>query len=184
MTPLETRYLECFPAWLRTLSEDARALALVLEREGPQPGQHAAAVALTYLFKSLDLIPDGLEDLGFMDDAFVFRVAAARVPLEVRAADDSGTLARLAADAELIAEFLGTEYSRLELYVENLNSSAARGRSVADLLQDPELRSSFLSDVRSWAEDHGPPPFLRDEKNLVKLRAFLVTRLGAQTVLS
>ena len=32
---------------------------------------------LNYIFKSLDLIPDGIDDLGFLDDAFVLRVACA-----------------------------------------------------------------------------------------------------------
>jgi hypothetical protein len=34
-----------------------------------------------------------------------------------------------------------------------------------------------VQDVRKWAEAYQSPPFLRDEKNLVKLRAFLSSRL-------
>jgi len=178
MTPLESRCLESFPAWLRSLPEDASALAVLLEGNGSDLGRGAAAVALTYLVKSLDLIPDGLEDLGFIDDAFVLRVAAARVGAAERGTDPSGTLARLAKDAELIAEFLGPEYAQLEAYVERLQEASARGRSVADILTDEESRIAFVGEVRRWASDYSEPTFLRDQKNLVKLRSFLTTRLA------
>lgn len=179
MTPLESRCLDSFPDWLGALSEDARALAALLEGNGPEVGRQAAALALTYLLKSLDLIPDGLQDLGLIDDAFVLRVAATRVRAEDRSFDSSGTLARLTSEAGLLAEFLGPEYARLERYVDKLEAGSARGRGVSAVMHDPELRAALISDVRRWAEDYEPPAFGRDEKNLVKLRSFLKTRIAA-----
>ena len=85
MATLDARCLDSFPNWLRSLAEDARALGAVLEREGSGGAQRRAAAALNYLFKSLDLIPDGLEDLGFIDDAFVVRAAADAVKRESEA---------------------------------------------------------------------------------------------------
>src|SRR6478752_2048312 len=102
MATLEARCLDAFPNWLRSLADDARALAAVLESEGNPVAQLRSASALNYLFKSLDLIPDGLEDLGFIDDAFVLRAAADAVRAEAEselAADATGTLARLAGAA-------------------------------------------------------------------------------------
>src|SRR3954471_2764028 len=97
MTTLDSRYLEAFPGWLRSLAEDAQKLAGLLEQGSASPSaQRGAASALNYLFKSLDLIPDGLEDLGFIDDAFVLRVAAALVADDER--DAGGVLNRLAQD--------------------------------------------------------------------------------------
>lgn len=179
MTTLESRCLESFPAWLSTLGEDARALTGLLEGEGAEGTRRVAAGALVYLFKSVDLVPDGLEELGFLDDAFVLRAAAARVDADTRALDTSGTLARLAEDAALIGEFLGADYERLEVYVDRLESGSVRGRSVAQILEDAEARASFVNDVRAWIEGYTPPTFHRDEKNLVKLRAFFKTRLAA-----
>jgi uncharacterized membrane protein YkvA (DUF1232 family) len=103
MATLEARCLDAFPNWLRSLADDARALASVLEADAPDTAQRRSAAALNYLFKSLDLIPDGLEDLGFIDDAFVVRAAAESVKLESEgslAADSTGTLARLAEEAD------------------------------------------------------------------------------------
>jgi uncharacterized membrane protein YkvA (DUF1232 family) len=177
MSTLESRCLESFPAWLGTLGADASALANVLESAEAPAILRAAAGALTYLAKSLDLIPDGLEDLGYIDDAFVLRVAAARVPEGLAELDSSGVFARLATDAELIREFLGDDYGRLETYVDKLENGAARGRSVEQALADGEARAGLCRDVRAWAGSYSAPTFARDAKNLVKLRSFMKNRL-------
>jgi hypothetical protein len=178
MTTLETRCLDAFPVWLRTLGDDARELASVLEKNHESERvRQRAAVALTYLFKSLDLIPDGLEDLGFIDDAFVFRVAAGSLASE--SGGDQGVIGRLAADAALVREFLGELYERLEAYVNHLEQSSARGRTVAEVLADPAKCAELVREARQWADGYEVPTFGRDEKNLVKLRSFLASKLRA-----
>ena len=182
MATLEVRCLDAFPDWLRSLADDARALASVLEADGSLALQRRSAAALNYLFKSLDLIPDGLEDLGFIDDAFVLRAAAEAAKLDAEAdlsADPSGTLTRLASEAELVQEFLGSEYGRLTKYVAGLEQGSARGRSVATILADENVRADFVREVREWAESYVVPGFTRDQRNLVKLRAFLLAKLPA-----
>jgi uncharacterized membrane protein YkvA (DUF1232 family) len=176
MTTLENRCLDAFPTWLRSLADDANALAGLLENpEIAEPAKRRVAGALTYLFKSLDLIPDGLEDLGFIDDSFVFRVAARAASAEA----SSEVLAKLAEEAALIEEFLGDAYPRLSSYVEGLGTSSARGRSVDDVLSDESRRDELVREVRQWAAGYEAPAFGRDEKNLVKLRSFLLTKLPA-----
>jgi uncharacterized membrane protein YkvA (DUF1232 family) len=178
MAPLDARCLEAFPAWLKSLAEDAKKLATVVENASqPEGARKGAATALNYLFKSLDLIPDGLEDLGFVDDAFVFRVAARAVPQGEAAGDTSGVLARLSGDAALVEEFLGDLYPKLAAYVAGLERAAVRGRSAADIAADAGIASDFAREVRTWADGYAAPAFLRDDKNLVKLRAFLGSKL-------
>ncbi len=178
MTPVEARCLEAFPIWLKSLADDAQKLAAVVENvAAPSSARTSAASALNYLFKSLDLIPDGLEDIGFIDDAFVFRVAASTLPAEDAAADASGTLARLGTDAELVREFLGDVYPRLSSYVAELGGAKVRGRAVEDVLGDPLVLADFVREVRQWAGGYQSPAFYRDDKNLVKLRAFLNAKL-------
>jgi uncharacterized membrane protein YkvA (DUF1232 family) len=182
MATLEARCLDAFPNWLRSLADDARALASVLEADAPDTAQRRSAAALNYLFKSLDLIPDGLEDLGFIDDAFVVRAAAESVKLESEgslAADSTGALARLAEEAELVREFLGSEYGRLARYVDGLEKGSARGRTVSAILNDAALRADFVREVKEWADGYAVPSFTRDERNLVKLRSFLLAKLPA-----
>src|SRR5262245_20598487 len=98
-----SRYLEIFPEWLRTLGEDAGALGGVVARQSNEEAMRYVTSGLNYIFKSLDLIPDGIDDLGFCDDAFVIRVAAA-LACEVDSASREGTLGRLADEAKEVEE--------------------------------------------------------------------------------
>lgn len=178
MTPVEARCLEAFPTWLKSLGDDAQKLAAVVESAAlPLAARRGAAAALNYLFKSLDLIPDGLEEIGFVDDAFVFRVAASAVSAEDAASDASGTLGRLGGDAALVQDFLGDVYPRLSAYVGELGKAKVRGRSVDDVLGDAAALDDFVREARQWATGYQAPAFHRDDKNLVKLRSFLAAKL-------
>jgi len=181
MSEIETRCLDTFPEWLRTLAVDAAALGeIVGDTSLPDLARRYATAGLNYLFKSLDLIPDGIEDLGFLDDAFVLRVAAALARAEApEATAGIGTLCRLAEQSALIAELLGADYGRLEKYVRGLKTVAARGRAVDEILGNDQLRREFLNEVAGWSRSYEVPGFARDEKNIVKLRSFLSAKLPA-----
>ena len=175
MSNVDSRCLDAFPEWLRSLGEDALALsAVVTNEEEPAARRRTIASALNYLFKSLDLIPDGIEDLGFLDDAFVFRVAAAAA-----GGEGNPVLARLAQGTALLEEFLGADYARLQRFVAGLEAGAARGRTVDQIVSEAPVRAQFASDVKGWAGSYVVPSFGRDAKNLVKLRSFLTTKLPA-----
>lgn len=179
MTDLQTRCLDTFPEWLRTLPSDASDLAeLLRDPEIPEGSKRLVAGGLNYLFKSLDLIPDGIEDLGYLDDAFVLRVAS-KLALSSDASlrEKAPALARLGADAELVAEVLGPDHARLEAYVRGLTKGAARGRTVDEILGDSAVLASFTSEVSAWGQSYSAPTFSRDEKNIVKLQSFLSAKL-------
>lgn len=172
----EARYLELFPSWLRTLGEDAAAMGEVMKGQSPDAVKRYVACGLNYIFKSLDLIPDGIDDLGFMDDAFVLRVAAA-LAVDEHPSSKDGALGRLADDTKPLKEFLADDYARLESYVKNLRKGAARGRTVEDIMTDPGQNTAFLHEVTAWAQSFQPPSFTRDPKTLIKLKAFLSAKL-------
>lgn len=174
-------YLDTFPNWLRSLGSDAEHLAALLEA----PGMHQAARELiaggvNYLFKSLDLIPDGIDDIGYLDDAFVLRVAA-----ELASAEELGDLdpegmkliGQLTNEADVVREFLGKDFVRLEAYVKGLRKGAARGRAVADILGDKATQTEFVEDVRGFSRSYRSPSFTKEEKNLIKLKAFFDAKL-------
>jgi uncharacterized membrane protein YkvA (DUF1232 family) len=176
MAEQEVKFLDAFGAWLRSLGEDAQQLASVLGSDEVVPAaRQAAAGGLNYLFKSLDLIPDGIDDIGYLDDAFVLRVAAAQA-VEAGAGGHPG-LARLAEEDKLVNEFLGESYPRLEKYVSGLRTGAARGRTVQEILGKEKLLEEFLTDVKSFAAAYQAPSFSREPKSLVKLRAFFDAKL-------
>ena len=181
MTDARDRYLDTFPQWLRTLGDDAEGLLdAVQNAQAPEAARRTLAGGLNYLFKSLDLVPDGIDDIGYLDDAFVLRVAAdlaARDGLTALADSPRERIVRLAADCKLLREFLGQDYARLETYVQGLRRGAARGRSVEDILGAASVLAEFVGDVRSFARSYEPLGFAREEKNLIKLKAFLDAKL-------
>ena len=176
------RYFEAFPTWLRTLADDAVGLAgLITAESTPDTARRNLVGGLTYLFKSLDLVPDGIDDIGYLDDAFVMRLAARDAAAQDGAtkADLKGTLERLSGDVALIEAFLGDDFARLEAYVKDLGKGAARGRTVDDIMQKADVRKEFVGDIHGFAKSYAAPSFTRDEKTLVKLKAFLAARLPA-----
>jgi uncharacterized membrane protein YkvA (DUF1232 family) len=178
---LNTRCLDTFPDWLRSLGRDAEELTSVLDATASEGSRRLVGGALTYLFKSLDLIPDGIEDLGFLDDAFVLREACRlAVDGEPELAAAHPVAARLAGEAGLVAELLGDgDHGRLSRYVQGLTSGAARGRSVDELVEDAAKRGAFVQELRAWSASYEAPGFTRDEKNIVKLQSFLGAKLPA-----
>ena len=172
----DPKYLEMFPAWLRTLGEDAGALGALVSGDTSEPTKRHVVAGLNYIFKSLDLIPDGIDDLGFMDDAFVLRVAAA-LAVDADASSKGTVLGKLAQDAAEIRAFLGDDYARLETYVKGLHKGAARGRTVDDIIDDEAQRKEFVHEVAAWAKDYQAPSFTRDPKTLLKLKSFLNAKL-------
>jgi uncharacterized membrane protein YkvA (DUF1232 family) len=172
----DSKYLEMFAAWLRSLGQDAAALGEIVKGNGPESARKHSAAGLNYLFKSLDLIPDGIDDLGFLDDAFVLRIAASLAVAE-DAKNKTGALEQLANDATAIKEFLGDDYDKLVLYVKNLHKGAARGRTVDDIITDETVRTQFTQEVAQWSRDYQAPTFTRDVKTLIKLKSFLHAKL-------
>ncbi len=179
MSDLHNRCLDTFPEWLRTLASDATELSTLLGSSLPEGARRYVAGGLNYLFKSLDLIPDGIEDLGFLDDAFVLRVAARLAAKSSAEASGTPVVARLANESDLVAELLGKDYVRLERYVEGLTRGAARGRTVDEILSDEGARSAFTMEMEGWSSSYEAPSFSRDEKNIIKLQSFLGAKLPA-----
>ncbi len=179
---IDPRYLELFPQWLRSLGEDAAAVGAVVSEGGDDEATRWLVAGINYIFKSLDLIPDGIDDLGYLDDAFVLRVAcsyaaAARPQAQGDTSSAALTIGRLAADAHAVRDFLEGDYERLERYVRGLLRGAARGRTVDDVVTDATTRDVFARDVREWSAAYQAPSFTRDPKTLVKLKAFLGAKL-------
>lgn len=175
MDELDERALAAFGGWLGSLAEDAGLLSEAIEdTELPPEVRGPLASALNYLFKSLDLIDDGIEGLGYLDDAFILRVAARNAG---QAGELPQSLQGLATHAVLVEEFLGELAPRLDRYVLSLSNAKVRGRSVDEILVDAQVRQEMLGDVRAWANRFEVPRFVMDENTLVKLRSFLNAKL-------
>lgn len=169
----ETEFLEIFRAWLVRLPKDAELMSEALIDEGlSREAKIALASGLNYLFKSLDLIDDGILALGLLDDAFVLRLVAAYLP------DQSPeSLGALRKEGETAKEFLGELAPRFHRYLESLVDIRVRGREPAEIVDDPELTAEFLGEVRSFALRYECPDFPGESTALVKFRSFLAAKL-------
>jgi hypothetical protein len=178
---LDAKYLATFAEWLNGMGKEVLALGRVLEREElPESTRRVSAESLHYLLRTLALTPQGLEELAYLDALFAFRTLAQRTAgsqPEPSEQDASVTLARLAADAALVAAFLGDDFAAFAETVFIPNATALRGRSAEDAVAEPELRATLLGEVRAWAEDYQPPELASGRYELVKLRSFMRTKL-------
>ena len=64
------RYLDLFPAWLRTLGEDAGALGSIVSADGDEEVRRYVASGLNYIFKSLERPLTGPIEVKFQVGAF------------------------------------------------------------------------------------------------------------------
>ena len=168
--------LNTLPEWLRSLADDVTATAALLKNtELPDELRLWVAGAVGYVFKSVDLIPDGIDDLGYLDDSFILRVAAVHALENQSVAPEP--LPRLAEGTPLIKSLLGNDYARLEDFVSGLRISVVRGKSPSDIVQDASMAQQMCEDVASFARSYVVPPFAQDERTIIKLRSFLSAKL-------
>ncbi|HEY6560836.1 MAG TPA: hypothetical protein VI072_26345 [Polyangiaceae bacterium] len=192
MSEHDSQCLAAFPEWLQRLPADTRAFVNVLEQEHlPEAVRARAAAALQHLVKSVDLVPQGIEELGFIETAFVLRAAAADMIREsslsgqvgetphgeAPAAELNGEVATLADEAGLLEGFLGPDWPRFTRYMASLDEVVVRGHSVSTVLVDAERRSELCTRIGSFAAGYRAPRFAADPKSLVKIRAFLNVKL-------
>lgn len=173
----DDRFLTAFASFLHDVGRDAVELAEVVAAGRQGPSLRFAAAALAYVLRSVDVIPDGIGDLGFLDDAFVVRIAcgiAAREDGE----DAPTTVLRLAQDVPVVRDFLGEDYELLESVVRSLPTKDVRGISIDTIVADPKARAAFADQVTLWATQYSAPTFTRDTRTLTKLRSFLGGRFG------
>ena len=86
MNDLNAKYLELFHTWLETLGTDVKVVLDTLKQDGLASAAKPSLVgSLNYLFKSLDLIPDGVEDIGYLDDAIMVQLVVEQLHHEIEA---------------------------------------------------------------------------------------------------
>lgn len=165
--------LENFRSWLVRLPKDVELLSSVLEGETvSRDDKVKLAAGLNYLLKSIDLIDDGIAGLGLLDDAFVLRLAVGRLSSEA-----PSELSELRAESEVAVEFLGDLRGRFDAFLVSLEETRVRGRSPAEIADDPTIASELISELRSFAHRYECPAFANEPSSLVKLRAFLNAKL-------
>lgn len=183
---INKKCLDSFGGWISLLADDISVMMEVVKNDSlDRSAREAAAGGINYLFKSLDLIPDGIDDIGYLDDAFTVRVSAKFVldaGTDGLGDDAKKRLEELVQEGELIQGLLGDElYARFEGYVKGLRLGAARGRMVTEIIEDASNLTEFEAEVKQFCKDYTAPEFHKDEKNLIKLTAFFDAKLPRES---
>ena len=177
MDPNAARRLEVFSLWLKTLPADVRAMASLLSPREPESVRVYVASALTYLTRNLDLIPDGIEGIGYLDDAFVIRTASA-LAVEHVGVGAPTSLRRLAQDNDVVKSFLGAEYGRFRIYVMGLRDYVSKGRSAVQVAANDELSRGIAAEAVEWCGEYKESPLKKDPAELERLGTFLRSKLS------
>jgi uncharacterized membrane protein YkvA (DUF1232 family) len=175
-------HLELLESWLKSLPDDIKPFTAILSDEGlPEEPRKLAAGVINYLFKSVDLIPDGLDDIGYLDDVLTMRLAAALLDRDAvtRAKPDlAPALERLAQDASAARDMLGEPiYGRFLDYTRDLAGGSARGRSAGEIVTNAFRLQEVLMEADNLRDEYTVPAMEKTERTLTKLRSFLDARL-------
>jgi uncharacterized membrane protein YkvA (DUF1232 family) len=174
--------IDVFKGWAETIRPDIEAFKALLESpRADANSKRVAGAALLYLVSRMDLIPDWNEGIGVIDDLMVLRVCA-----QLSQGFERGSLPtvadicleRMANEADRITQFLGGPlYDRLKSHCARLSEQAVRGRTPAQLADDPELRKALYAEIEDELKKSVPIVVNDPADAEIRLRAYLTHKL-------
>jgi uncharacterized membrane protein YkvA (DUF1232 family) len=176
-------HIEVFKSWADTIRQDVEAFKALLEStKADEKSRKLAGGALQYLVSKMDLIPDWNEGIGMIDDVMVLRVAAQQAQDLGRGdlpASAEVSFERLSNEAEKIVAFLGGPiYDKLKAYVSKLGEQPVRGRTAAQLMADPALRTTLYSELDEELKKTVPIVITDPADAELRLKAYLTHKLS------
>ena len=175
-------HIDVFKGWAESIRQDIDAYKALLEsKNADRESKKLAGAALLYMVSRMDLIPDWNEGIGVIDDVMVLRVCAQLTQGHSRGALASAAdqaLDRMANEADKISAFLGGPiYDKLKSYCSKLGDSAVRGRTPAQLADDPELRKSLYVELDDEIKKTVPIVINDPVDAELRLKAYLTHKL-------
>ena len=174
--------IETFRSWAETVRVDVDAFKQLLESStADNASRQLAAAALGYLISKMDLIPDWNEGIGMIDDVMVLRVCGLLTqghPHGELPTSAEASLGRLSNEAEMISEFLGQAiFEKFKVHCAKLVDQPVRGRTTAQLLADPQLRTALYAEVAEELQKSVPIVIADVEEAQVRLKSYLTQKL-------
>lgn len=174
--------IDVFKEWAGTIRPDIEAFKALLESDKADANsRRIAGAALLYLVSRMDLIPDWNEGIGVLDDLFVLRVCA-----QLSQGFERGSLPtvadicleRMANEADRITQFLGGPlYDRLKAHCAKLVEVPVRGRTPAQLADDPAIRAALYAEIEEEIKKTVPIVINDPTDAELRLRAYLTHKL-------
>jgi uncharacterized membrane protein YkvA (DUF1232 family) len=176
-----TKHIDTFKSWSDTIVGDVAALKALIESTAELEARRLAAGALGYLVTRMDLVPDWEGGFGALDDVMILRVCAqlaAGHGLAEVGEEHEIALARMANEAERIADFLGTApYDKLRAYAAKLSDTTVRGRTPSAIVTDAAVRKTFFAEVDDEVKKAGPVVLTDPADAELRLKAYLTHKL-------
>ncbi len=175
-------HIDVFKGWADTIRQDIEAFKALLEStKADTASKQLAGSALLYMVSRMDLIPDWNEGIGMIDDVMVLRVCAQLTQGHERGALPTAadvSLDRMANEADKITQFLGGPiYDKLKSYCDKLSDQAVRGRSPAELVEDPALRTALYAELDDELKESVPIVLTDPSDAELRLKAYLTHKL-------
>lgn len=175
-------HIDVFKSWADSIRQDTDAFKALLESPKADAGsRRLAAAALSYLVSRMDLIPDWNEGIGVIDDVMVLRICA-----QLTQGCDRGvlptaaeiSLERMANEADKITSFVGGAlYDKLRAYCAKLVDQPVRGRTAAQIADDPAVRKTLYAEVDGELK-RSVPIVVNDPADAeLRLRSYLTHKL-------
>jgi uncharacterized membrane protein YkvA (DUF1232 family) len=175
-------HIDVFKGWAESIRQDIDGYKALLESaKADTHSRKLAAAALLYMVSRMDLIPDWNEGIGVIDDVMVLRVCAQLTQGHERGALPTAAdvaLDRMANEADKITQFLGSSiYDKLKSYCAKLTDQAVRGRTPAQLMDDPALRKALYVELEDELKKTVPIVVNDPTDAELRLKAYLTHKL-------
>ncbi|TEU21771.1 MAG: DUF1232 domain-containing protein [Anaerolineales bacterium] len=153
-------FFEMLVCWLVSLPTDIKILIeMIGDDELDMKARSLAVGTIVYVLAPIDLIPDKIPVLGYVDDVVILHIA---VVLVVQIDPNRGryyrekypqTFETLDQQIELLRGTLGALYSWLTALVENLVKRRFRGQAAEDVIGSEKLQEDMFDAAMEYAAD-------------------------------
>lgn len=151
-------FFETLVTWIKSLPTDLKILIeMVGDDNLDMSARTLAAGVLVYIMAPIDLIPDSVPVLGYVDDVVVLHIAVAAIlqldqeRTEFYREKYVEAIGAIDEQMELVMRALGALYSWLLAFVENLRQRRYKGKSSEETVRSEKAREDILDDAMIFA---------------------------------
>jgi uncharacterized membrane protein YkvA (DUF1232 family) len=144
--------------WIVSLPIDIKILIeMIGDNQLDMKARSLAVGTIAYLIAAIDMIPDTIPALGYVDDVLVLHIALAIIlQIDPERAEHyrekyPSTIGAIDEQVQLLTDTLGALYSWLKAFVENLSRRGYKGQSAEEAAQSEETREEIFDDAMIFA---------------------------------
>jgi uncharacterized membrane protein YkvA (DUF1232 family) len=157
-TQTETGFFDVLQRWLQSLPYELKIPLDMMGDEELKLEARTLAVGTTfYLLSPIDLIPEKLPGIGYIDDAIILHMSLFAIT-EIDPARSQhyrskypGTYELLDRETAVLKETLGALYSWLVALVRNLRERDYKGREPSDVIDSAEVQDEIFDAAMEYA---------------------------------